>query len=111
MTCSVFEAGMQSRSHGYCNLLLALLESLSMDSRICKEATDLGDLQLRNLGPTKHCPSHILGNLCILFTDDVHMLITICSFNRLDLPEYKTYEALSTKLTIAVEETVGFGQE
>lgn len=34
-----------------------------------------------------------------------------CSFNRLDLPPYKTYEALSGKLTIAVEETVGFGQE
>ena len=34
-----------------------------------------------------------------------------CSFNRLDLPDYKTYEDLSGKLTIAVEETVGFGQE
>ena len=33
------------------------------------------------------------------------------SFNRLDLPAYKTYDALSQKLTIAVEETVGFGQE
>ena len=33
------------------------------------------------------------------------------SFNRLDLPDYKNYEDLSTKLTIAVEETVGFGQE
>ncbi|OJD29930.1 e3 ubiquitin-protein ligase hula [Diplodia corticola] len=32
-------------------------------------------------------------------------------FNRLDLPPYKTYEALNQKLTIAVEETVGFGQE
>ncbi|MCJ1389209.1 hypothetical protein MMC18_002064 [Xylographa bjoerkii] len=32
-------------------------------------------------------------------------------FNRLDLPEYKTYDALSSKLTTAVEETVGFGQE
>ncbi|KAK0514382.1 hypothetical protein JMJ35_002999 [Cladonia borealis] len=32
-------------------------------------------------------------------------------FNRLDLPDYKTYEDLSGKLTIAVEETVGFGQE
>ncbi|MCJ1298127.1 hypothetical protein MMC08_000916 [Hypocenomyce scalaris] len=32
-------------------------------------------------------------------------------FNRLDLPEYKSYEALSVKLTTAVEETVGFGQE
>lgn len=33
------------------------------------------------------------------------------SFNRLDLPQYKTFEALNQKLTIAVEETVGFGQE
>jgi E3 ubiquitin-protein ligase NEDD4 len=33
------------------------------------------------------------------------------SFNRLDLPPYKTYDALNGKLTIAVEETVGFGQE
>ncbi|OCL12385.1 HECT-domain-containing protein [Glonium stellatum] len=32
-------------------------------------------------------------------------------FNRLDLPPYKTFEALNQKLTIAVEETVGFGQE
>ncbi|KAI9805560.1 MAG: hypothetical protein M1825_000811 [Sarcosagium campestre] len=32
-------------------------------------------------------------------------------FNRLDLPSYKSYDALTQKLTIAVEETVGFGQE
>lgn len=32
-------------------------------------------------------------------------------FNRLDLPPYKTLEALQQKLTIAVEETMGFGQE
>ncbi|KAF2100625.1 E3 ubiquitin-protein ligase pub1 [Rhizodiscina lignyota] len=32
-------------------------------------------------------------------------------FNRLDLPPYKSYDALNQKLTIAVEETVGFGQE
>uniref|UniRef100_A0A1D1YQV7 E3 ubiquitin-protein ligase n=1 Tax=Anthurium amnicola TaxID=1678845 RepID=A0A1D1YQV7_9ARAE len=32
-------------------------------------------------------------------------------FNRIDLPQYKTYEALVSKLTLAVEETVGFGQE
>ncbi len=37
--------------------------------------------------------------------------VDLYSFNRLDLPEYKSYEALATKLTIAVEETVGFGQE
>ncbi|KAF0527937.1 HECT-domain-containing protein [Gigaspora margarita] len=32
-------------------------------------------------------------------------------FNRIDLPPYKNYEALVSKLTLAVEETVGFGQE
>ncbi|OCK75997.1 HECT-domain-containing protein [Lepidopterella palustris CBS 459.81] len=32
-------------------------------------------------------------------------------FNRLDLPPYKNFEQLNQKLTIAVEETVGFGQE
>lgn len=32
-------------------------------------------------------------------------------FNRLDLPPYKTYDALRDKLLWAVEETVGFGQE
>jgi len=32
-------------------------------------------------------------------------------FNRLDLPPYKSYEALNSKLSTAVEETLGFGQE
>ncbi|KAI9276603.1 hypothetical protein BY458DRAFT_505502 [Sporodiniella umbellata] len=32
-------------------------------------------------------------------------------FNRIDMPPYKTYEALVAKLTMAVEETLGFGQE
>ncbi|KAJ5137987.1 hypothetical protein N7526_004220 [Penicillium atrosanguineum] len=32
-------------------------------------------------------------------------------FNRLDLPPYKTHDALEHKMTIAVEETLGFGQE
>ncbi|KAL2011734.1 hypothetical protein VTN00DRAFT_4452 [Thermoascus crustaceus] len=32
-------------------------------------------------------------------------------FNRLDLPPYKSYETLQQKLSIAVEETLGFGQE
>ncbi|KAG9018720.1 hypothetical protein FRB90_010334 [Tulasnella sp. 427] len=32
-------------------------------------------------------------------------------FNRIDLPPYKDYESLEQKLTLAVEETVGFGQE
>lgn len=32
-------------------------------------------------------------------------------FNRVDLPPYTSYESLKQKLTMAVEETVGFGQE
>ncbi|KIW31940.1 E3 ubiquitin-protein ligase RSP5 [Cladophialophora immunda] len=32
-------------------------------------------------------------------------------FNRLDLPPYKSYDALQSKLSTAVEETLGFGQE
>lgn len=32
-------------------------------------------------------------------------------FNRLDLPPYKSYEQLKSKLTLAIEETEGFGQE
>ncbi|KAG8528062.1 uncharacterized protein KY384_006978 [Bacidia gigantensis] len=32
-------------------------------------------------------------------------------FNRLDLPDYKSHDELSNRLTVAVEETVGFGQE
>jgi hypothetical protein len=35
----------------------------------------------------------------------------ITSFNRLDLPPYKSYETLEHKMSIAVEETLGFGQE
>lgn len=32
-------------------------------------------------------------------------------FNRVDLPPYVSYESMKQKLTLAVEETVGFGQE
>jgi hypothetical protein len=35
----------------------------------------------------------------------------ISSFNRLDLPPYKNLDMLQGKLTMAVEETMGFGQE
>lgn len=33
------------------------------------------------------------------------------SFNRLDLPPYKSLEQLREKLLFAIEETEGFGQE
>ncbi|KAI5809635.1 hypothetical protein DFH27DRAFT_606062 [Peziza echinospora] len=32
-------------------------------------------------------------------------------FNRLDLPPYRSYDVLNNKLSLAVEETMGFGQE
>lgn len=41
----------------------------------------------------------------------VHSLCCLASFNRLDLPPYKSYEQLKEKLLYAIEETEGFGQE
>jgi E3 ubiquitin-protein ligase NEDD4 len=35
----------------------------------------------------------------------------LMSFNRIDMPPYKSYDHLVAKLSLAVEETVGFGQE
>ena len=48
--------------------------------------------------------------VCSLYSD-IWKYADTYSFNRLDLPDYKTNEELVGKLTIAVEETVGFGQE
>lgn len=42
----------------------------------------------------------LLEPLCVLF-----------SFNRLDLPPYRSYDQLLEKLTFAIENTEGFGQE
>lgn len=44
-------------------------------------------------------------------TYNSQMLMLCRSFNRLDLPPYKSYELLNSKLSTAVEETLGFGQE
>lgn len=38
-------------------------------------------------------------------------LVIFSSFNRLDLPPYKSHDVLQSKLSTAVEETLGFGQE
>lgn len=45
----------------------------------------------------------------LLFVVDT--LIVLFSFNRLDLPPYKSYEQLKEKMLFAIEETEGFGQE
>jgi E3 ubiquitin-protein ligase NEDD4 len=43
--------------------------------------------------------------------DPNHLPKSHTCFNRIDLPPYKDYASLEHKLTLAVEETVGFGQE
>lgn len=43
--------------------------------------------------------------------DVSHLPKSHTCFNRLDLPPYRNREILEQKLTLAVEETVGFGQE
>lgn len=40
-----------------------------------------------------------------------YIYFDVPSFNRLDLPPYKSYEQLKEKLMFAIEETEGFGQE
>lgn len=52
-------------------------------------------------------PSHGLGLLLLARPS----LGSLPSFNRLDLPPYKSYEQLKEKLLYAIEETEGFGQE
>lgn len=44
-------------------------------------------------------------------TDNSWSRVCCFSFNRLDLPPYKSYEQLVEKLTFAIEETEGFAQE
>lgn len=43
--------------------------------------------------------------------DERHLPKSHTCFNRVDLPEYRDFDTLVKKLGIAVEETVGFGQE
>lgn len=57
------------------------------------------------------CPSRTLGTLSSKYCDMFKLTDLLSSFNRLDLPPYKTHDALEHKMSIAVEETLGFGQE
>ena len=52
------------------------------------------------------CSSFLAG--CLSF---VCLWFILASFNRLDLPPYRSYEQLLEKLTFAIENTEGFGQE
>jgi hypothetical protein len=60
---SVSGLGMRNKNHDCCNLPRVLLESLSMDSKIYKEAMDQGDSLLRNPDLIKPYRNHILGKL------------------------------------------------
>ena len=85
-----------------------------MALKIFKVAMAREDLQSKNRVQTRHYPNHIPGEYTLPSPDlpkETPPLTCVTSFNRLDLPEYKDFESLSQKLTIAVEETVGFGQE
>jgi len=54
----------------------------------------------------------VTADSCQVFNRmSLHRMPFFRSFNRLDLPPYKSYEQLRDKLTLAIEETEGFGQE
>jgi E3 ubiquitin ligase SMURF1/2 len=46
-----------------------------------------------------------------MFEASLKVYLAHRSFNRLDLPQYTSYEQLCAKLTMAIEETEGFGVE
>ena len=71
---------------------------------------DQEGLLLKNQEKLLSCPKHILGKHSNRKKGET-VLTHSFSFNRIDMPPYKSYETLVAKLTMAVEETVGFGQE
>ena len=108
---SVSGAGTQNRNHDFYSLQQVLLGFRSTVSRTFKVATDLGDSRLRSQAPTKRYRNRTRGSSSTKTFKWTMPANTLDSFNRLDLPDYKSYDDLAGKLTIAVEETVGFGQE
>ena len=110
---SAFGVGTQNRSLGYCSSQPARLVYRSTALRTCKEVMGPEGLRSRNQALIRPCRNPIHGKDDEYTRQPCLSVFTnmACSFNRLDLPDYKNYEDLSGKLTIAVEETVGFGQE
>jgi hypothetical protein len=94
-----------------------------MGLKIFRGVMDLVDLLLKKPEMSVNFPKPILGNSPslslaplpvlpgdspVLYLDNIDALF---SFNRIDMPPYKSYDQLVAKLSLAVEETVGFGQE
>ena len=59
------------------------------------------------------CTVLLTGTLHVHFfcSTGEHYFVCICSFNRIDIPPYETFEKFVDKLTCAVEETCGFAVE
>jgi E3 ubiquitin-protein ligase NEDD4 len=104
LTSRQYGHGIQKRSHGCCNSLLELLVFPSMVLKICKEAMDRVVSPSRRPVISVNFLKHIHGIPPCPFSSNY-------SFNRIDMPPYKSYDQLVAKLSLAVEETVGFGQE
>jgi hypothetical protein len=92
-----------------------------MGSRICRAVMGLVGLRSRKLEISVNFLRLILGTLppfvpCHyqghhVFAPSFCCVSGLFSFNRIDMPPYKSYDQLVAKLSLAVEETVGFGQE
>lgn len=96
----------------YCNLLREHVVYLLVDLLNLWVLMDHNVSVLRKLAKIPGCHGHILGNYSATFSKGILMTFLInFSFNRLDLPPYKSYDQLVEKLNYAIEETEGFGQE
>ena len=112
--CSVFQ---MSWEPDFCSLWPEHPTFQWMDSRSCMEVTDPscsplsnGDNRLSFLELTLGLPlssSYALSSLCLISW--LGELSLLYSFNRLDLPPYKSYHELREKLLKAIEGAEGFG--
>ncbi|KAK2109859.1 hypothetical protein P7K49_009605 [Saguinus oedipus] len=88
------------------------------DAKELEGAMDHRNSALKKLGKKTGYPEVIPGvvlyyttYLILCIFPFLKLTILAFSFNRLDLPPYKSYEQLKEKLLFAIEETEGFGQE
>jgi len=112
--------GMRRKSLGCYSLRRGLRGFRLMGSRICRAVMGLVGLRSRKLEISVNFLKLILGTLppfvpCRyhghVFAPSFYCVSGLFSFNRIDMPPYKSYDQLVAKLSLAVEETVGFGQE
>jgi hypothetical protein len=102
--------GMRNRNRVFYNSRLEQVVFLSMVSRICRAVMDQEDSPLKRLERSMLCP-RVTHGMAVPSLSRLPCADLSSSFNRLDLPPYKSYDALQGKLSTAVEETLGFGQE